>query len=132
MGHRDSLSTYETAGLEKKQKNKTTLSVFCSGSFCIKMCAISVHRKSTCAVFFLFFYKSILWIHYVLKKWCVLSHKTRENEIHMCSCRLSLFKHKGISYSSITLKTADLLVTLVLFIRLECREMLLFYSINKV
>lgn len=47
VGHRDSLSTYETAGWKKTNN----FECFSSGSFCIKMWAIFAQRNSASAVF---------------------------------------------------------------------------------
>lgn len=46
VGHRDSLSTSETVGWKKTNN----FECFCSGSSCIKMCAIFAQRKSASAV----------------------------------------------------------------------------------
>lgn len=48
VGHRDGLSTYETAGWNKTNN----FECLGSGSSCIKTCAIFAHRKSGGAAFF--------------------------------------------------------------------------------
>lgn len=65
VGHRDSLSTSETAGWKKTNN----FECFCSGSSCIKMCAIFAQRKSASAVSF----KGISENNASWRKWCVLS-----------------------------------------------------------